>query len=133
MKSFMEPSGAIRVVIAFRLGVDCPNICTLLHWSACKRIVAYTRETAAQEDLAVEFLAFPRTQHVAKTTGRLSLAGQPPSAFRMRKGAGLRDYGRLWMLQKHKLLPQRELLNHAVQRENRLRHRRERERACCAS
>ena len=34
------------------------------------------------------------------------------------------------MLQKRKLLPQRELLNHAMQRENRLRHRRERERTC---
>ena len=39
---------------------------------------------------------------------------------------------RSWMLQKRKLLPPRELLNHAVQRENRLRHRRERERACRA-
>ena len=37
------------------------------------------------------------------------------------------------MLQKRKLLPLRELLNHAVQKENRLRHGRGRERACHAS
>ena len=42
-------------------------------------------------------------------------------------------FPRLWMLQKRKLLPPRELLNHAVQRENRLCHRRERERACRVS
>ena len=39
-------------------------------------------------------------------------------------------FPRLWVLQKRRL---RELLNHAVQRENRLRHKRERERACRAS
>ena len=48
MKSFMDPSGAIRAVIAtiaFGLGVDCPTIRTLLHWGASKSIDAYTQET----------------------------------------------------------------------------------------
>ena len=48
MKSFMDPAGAIRVVIAtiaFGLGVDCPNIRTILHWGASKSIDAYTQET----------------------------------------------------------------------------------------
>ena len=48
MKSFMDPSGALRVVIAtiaFGLGVDCPNIRTILHWGATKSIDAYTQET----------------------------------------------------------------------------------------
>ena len=48
LTSFTEPSGFIRVVvatIAFGLGLDAPNIRTIIHWGPSKDIEAYVQES----------------------------------------------------------------------------------------
>lgn len=48
LKQFQQPDSALCVIIAtiaFGMGLDCPNVCRVIHWEASQDVESYMQET----------------------------------------------------------------------------------------
>ena len=74
VKSFCNPLGRLRVVIctiAFGMGLDCPNVCQIIHWGPAEDLEGYVQQTGrsgrdGQLCLASLFWKKGDQQHTAK-------------------------------------------------------------------
>lgn len=61
--NFVKPTGVLRVVIAtvaFGMGLDCPDVCHIVHWGGSHDIEAYLQETgrAGRDGLPAQALLY---------------------------------------------------------------------------